>query len=134
VAVTLWLERNLLNRGPLTQPTGRSCSKFSGISRGHNPAGTEIWLNGRPPFIWEKRQGEIDQSMGWINQLNARWQQIAQHRLEQRVVAAAQNDGFDACIQKGFEIALRCSPQGRCVELMGLHSRNKGGTTHLNDG
>ena len=134
MAVTLWLERNPLNRGTLAQPTGRSSCKFHGITCGHNPAGTEIWGSSGLLSVGEQRQGQINQSMGWINQFDIGWKQLAQHGLQQRVMAAAQDDRLNAGLQKWLEIPQCCLPQLRCIELMGLHSGHKGGTTHLNDG
>ena len=86
------------------------------------------------PLVGKQRQGQINQSVGWINQFHIGWKQLAQHGLEQRVVAAAQDDRFNAGLQQWLEIALGCLAQLRCIELMGLHGRNKSGTTHLNDG
>ena len=43
--------------------------------------------------------------MGWINQFDIGWKQLAQHGLQQRVVAAAQDDRLNAGLQKWLEIA-----------------------------
>ena len=105
-----WLERNPLNRG-VGPTSGRSSCKFHGITCGHNPAGTEIWPSGGLLSVGEQRQGQINQSMGWINQFHIGWKQLAQHWAPAAVVAAAQDDRLNAGLQQWLEIAQCRLPQ-----------------------